>query len=298
MDAAPYGQVERAGPGVRRVLARNPSPFTFTGTQTHIVGTGEVAIVDPGPDLPEHVEAILHAVRRERVVAILVTHTHRDHSPAAAALKAATGAPVVGCAPLRPTAGDGFRESYDVAYAPDRVLGDGEAIAGVGWTLRAVATPGHMSNHLCFALEEERALFSGDHVMGWSTSVILPPDGHMGDYMASLAKLAARDDRIYYPAHGGPVEAPAKLLRGMIAHRRSREAQILRALATGPCDVDALVAQGYPALDPALIPAAGASVLAHLIYLEEQARVVRSGATWRLADGRLADKLDAGETAG
>lgn len=283
MDAVPYGQVERAGPGVRRVLARNPSPFTFTGTQTHIVGTGDVAIVDPGPDLPEHVEAILHAVRGERVAAILVTHTHRDHSPAAAALKMATGAPVVGCAPLLPTAGDGFQEAYDIDYAPDGVLGDGEAVEGAGWTLRAVATPGHMSNHLCFAFEEERALFSGDHVMGWSTSVVLPPDGHMGDYMASLAKLAGRDDRIYFPGHGGPVEAPAKLVRGLIAHRRSREAQILRGLAAGPSDVATLVARGYPALDPALIAAAGASVTAHLIFLEEQGRVVRSGAMWRLA---------------
>lgn len=293
MDAAPYAHVEQAGPGVRRVLARNPSPFTFTGTQTHIVGQGEVAIVDPGPDLPEHVEAILQAVRGERVAAILVTHTHRDHSPAAAALKAATGAPVVGCAPLLPTAGDGFQESYDIAYAPDRVLGDGEAVEDAGWTLRAVATPGHMSNHLCFAFEEESALFSGDHVMGWSTSVVLPPDGHMGDYMASLRKLAGRDDRVYYPAHGPPVAQPAKLVRGLIAHRRRREAQIVRTLETGPADVAALVARHYPALDPALVPAAAASVLAHLIFLEEQGRVVRSGTTWRLADGP-----DARETAG
>lgn len=285
MDAAPYAHVEQAGPGVRRVLARNPSPFTFTGTQTHIVGTGDVAIVDPGPDLPEHVTAILEAVRGERVTAILVTHTHRDHSPAAAALKAATGAPVVGCAQLLPTAGDGFQESYDVAYAPDRVLRDGEAVEGADWTLRAVATPGHMSNHLCFAFEQDRALFSGDHVMGWSTSVILPPDGHMGDYMTSLAKLSGRDDRIYYPAHGAPVAAPAKLLRGLIAHRRSRETQIMKALEAGPSDIAALVARNYPALDAPLVPAAGASVLAHLIFLEEQARVVRSGETWRHADG-------------
>lgn len=293
MDAAPYAHVEQAGPGIRRVLARNPSPFTFTGTQTHIVGHGDVAIVDPGPDLPEHVEAILEAVRGERIAAILVTHTHRDHSPAAAALKAATGAPVIGCAPLLPTAGDGFQEAYDVAYAPDRVLGDGEAVEGAGWTMRAVATPGHMSNHLCFAFEEERALFSGDHVMGWSTSVVLPPDGHMGDYMASLAKLAGRDDRVYFPAHGLPVAEPAKLVRGLIAHRRSREAQIVRTLETGPADVATLVARSYPALDAALVPAAGASVAAHLIFLEEQGRVVRSGATWRLADGP-----DARETAG
>ncbi|HZF42462.1 MAG TPA: MBL fold metallo-hydrolase [Sphingomonadaceae bacterium] len=281
MDAALYGQVEQVGPGVRRVLARNPSPFTQTGTQTHIVGAGEVAVVDPGPDLPEHVAAVLSATAGERIGAILVTHTHRDHSPAAAALRAATGAPVVGCAPLT-TPGGGWGESVDAAYGPDRVLEDGEAVTGGDWTLRAVATPGHMSNHLCFAWDEARALFSGDHVMGWSTSVILPPDGHMGDYLASLHKLAAREDRVYYPAHGEPVDEPAKLVRGLLAHRRARETQIVRTLETGPADVAALVARNYPRLDPALIPAAGASVLAHLIHLEEQGRVVREGAGWTL----------------
>jgi len=281
MNAAPYAQVEQPAPGVRRVLARNPSPFTFTGTQTHIVGAGEVAVVDPGPDLPEHVAAVLSATAGERIVAILVTHTHRDHSPAAAALTAATGAPVVGCAPLTTPGGD-WGESVDAAYAPDRVLEDGATVTGGDWTLRAVATPGHMSNHLCFAWEEQRVLFSGDHVMGWSTSVILPPDGHMGDYLASLNKLAARDDRVYYPAHGSPVDEPAKLVRGLLAHRRAREAQIVRTLETGPADVAALVARNYPGLDPALVPAAGASVLAHLIHLQEQKRVVREGAAWAL----------------
>lgn len=281
MDAAPYCQVEQAGPGVRRVLARNPSPFTFTGTQTHIVGTGEVAVVDPGPDLPEHVEAVLAATKGERVAAILVTHTHKDHSPAARALSAATGAPVVGCAPVVPVdAGALGSESFDLDYAPDRVLGDGEAVEGAGWTLRAVATPGHMSNHLCFAYEEERALFSGDHVMGWSTSVILPPDGNMGQYMASLAKLQGRDGRIYYPAHGPVVHAPGKLVRGMIAHRRSREVQIRRLLEEGASGIPDIVARSYPALDAALIPAAGASVLAHLIDLEARGLVRRAGDVW------------------
>lgn len=283
MDAALYCLVEQAGPGVRRVLARNPSAFTHTGTQTHIVGAGDVAIVDPGPDSPEHVDAILAATAGERIAAILVTHTHRDHSPAASALSAATGAPVVGCAPLMPPADDAFGEAYDLSYAPDRVLTDGEAVEGPGWTLRAVATPGHMSNHLCFAFEEERALFSGDHVMGWSTSVILPPDGNMADYMASLAKLAARDDRVYYPAHGPRVDAPAKLVRGMIAHRRAREAQILRALADGASTTAELVARNYPGLAPTLTAAAGASVRAHLIDLCEQGRVRADNDRWRLA---------------
>ena len=281
MDAAPYGQVERAGPGVRRVLARNPSPFTFTGTQTHIVGAGEVAVVDPGPDLPEHVDAVLAATAGERIAAVLVTHTHRDHSPAARALSAAAGAPVVGCAPIAAFEG-GWGESFDTDYRPDRVLADGEAVEGPGWTLRAIATPGHMSNHLCFAWEEAGALFSGDHVMGWSTSVVLPPDGDMGDYLASLEKLQARDDAIYYPAHGPPVDAPAKLVRGLIAHRRAREAGILKTLAAGAATVPALVAGNYPALDPALAPAAGASVLAHLLDLRRRGRVAEANGTWSL----------------
>ena len=283
MDAAPYGQVEQAGPGVRRVLARNPSAFTSTGTQTHIVGRGEVALVDPGPDLPEHVAAVLAATRGERLAAILVTHTHRDHSPAAAALKAATGAPVVGCAPIVPVEAGAFGEAMDSTYAPDRVLADGESVRGPGWTLSAVATPGHMSNHLCFAFEEEQALFSGDHVMGWSTSVILPPDGSMADYMASLVKLQAREDRVYYPAHGPRVDEPARLVRGMIAHRRQREAQILRVLEGGAVGVAELVARNYPGLDARLVPAAAASVLAHLIDLEARGTVAVSDAEWRLA---------------
>ncbi len=280
MDAAPYGQVEQAGPGVRRVLARNPSPFTFTGTQTHIVGTGEVAIVDPGPDLPEHVAAVLAATAGERIAAILVTHSHRDHSPAARALAAATGAPVVGCAALAPPAGDAFGEAFDTGHAPDRVMADGDIVEGPGWTLQAVATPGHMSNHLCFAYAESSALFSGDHVMGWSTSVILPPDGNMADYMASLERLAARDDRVYYPAHGPPIDPPGKLVRGLIVHRRQRETQILRALEDGPADIAALVARNYPGLDPALAPAAGASVLAHLIDLRARALVTEGEQGW------------------
>ena len=283
MDAAPYGQVEQAGLGVRRVLARNPSPFTFTGTQTHIVGRGDVAVVDPGPDLAEHVEAILAATAGERIAAILVTHTHRDHSPAARTLKAATGATVVGCAPLLPVASDTFSEAFDLDHAPDRVLADGDAVEGDGWTLRAIATPGHMSNHLCFAYEEEAALFTGDHVMGWSTSVILPPDGSMAAYMASLAKLQARDDRIYYPAHGQQVDQPRKLVRGLIVHRRQREAQIVRAIDEAPATVAELVEKLYVGLDERLRPAAGASVLAHLIALAGEGRALGQNGLWRAA---------------
>ena len=284
MSDEPYAQVEQAGPRVRRVLARNPSPFTFTGTQTHIVGQGEVAVVDPGPDLAEHVDAILRATAGERIAAILVTHTHRDHSPAARALADRTGSPVIGCAPLAAASGQAFAaESYDLDYAPDRVLADGEAASGAGWTLRAVATPGHMSNHLCFAFEEERALFSGDHVMGWSTSVIIPPDGSMGDYLASLARLADRDDRVYYPAHGPPVDTPAKLVRATIAHRRMREAQIVKTLREKSMTIADVVAANYPGLDVRLSAAAGASVWAHLIDLEGRGVVKAVGDEWMLA---------------
>lgn len=277
----PYAEPVEVGPGVRRVLARNPSPFTFTGTQTHIVGTGEVAIVDPGPDLPEHVAALLAATAGERIVAILVTHSHRDHSPAARSLAKASGAPVVGCAPLMPPDGDAFSEAYDLDHAPDRIMADGDVVEGPGWTLRALATPGHMSNHLCFAHEEEKALFTGDHVMGWSTSVILPPDGDMADYMASLDRLQTRDDRVYYPAHGPSVDAPAKLVRGLIVHRRQREAQILRVLEEGAATIEALVARNYPGLDTALAPAAGASVHAHLIDLGDRCLVTETAGSWR-----------------
>lgn len=267
---------ETVHPLVRRVLADNPGPFTATGTQTHIVGHGAVAVIDPGPDLPEHVEAILKATEGERIAAILCTHTHRDHSPAARALAAATGAPVMGCAPID-------AENFDRTYAPGRVLADGERVEGEGWTLQAVATPGHTSNHLCFALPEASALFSGDHVMGWSTSVVVPPDGDMAAYVASLEKLLARDDAIYFPAHGDPVTRPQRLVRGMIGHRKQREGQILRLLGKGPHSIPEMVAAMYVGLDPRLERGAGASVLAHLIDLDARGRVVSEGDAWRLA---------------
>ncbi len=271
-------------PLVRRVLAPNPSAFTFTGTQTYVVGQDEVAVIDPGPDLPEHVAAILAATAGERIVAILCTHTHRDHSPAAALLKAATGAEVVGCAPLA-LSDDGPRAdaSFDMDYAPDRVLADGDRVSGPGWTLEAVATPGHTSNHLCFALPEAQALFTGDHVMGWSTTVISPPDGDMANYMASLDRLMGRDDRVYYPAHGEPVEKPQRLVRGLMGHRKQREGQIVRLLGEAGRAVPEMVEKMYVGLDPRLHGAAGRSVLAHLLDLQGRGTVLRDGETWRLA---------------
>ncbi|WP_156424766.1 MBL fold metallo-hydrolase [Novosphingobium fuchskuhlense] len=279
-------------PLVRRVLAPNPSPYTFNGTQTYLIGNKrDVVVIDPGPtgtgpaghadtNGDGHVEAILKAIGDQRLVAIMCTHTHRDHSPAARPLQAATGAPIIGCAMLTiddSGAGIGVRADaeFDPHYLPDRVLNDGEKLTGDGWTLEAVSTPGHTSNHLCFALLESGALFTGDHVMGWSTTVVSPPDGDMNAYMNSLQKLQARHDQIYYPAHGPAVTKPQQLVRGMIGHRRQREAQILRLLGETSCTIPQMVAQMYKGLDPRLAGAAGRSVLAHLIDLETQGRIAR-----------------------
>lgn len=281
----PTGLAESPEPLVRRVLCDNPSAFTFTGTQTYLVGKGEdLAVIDPGPGEDDHVAAVLAAIGGAKVTAIMCTHTHRDHSPAAAPLAKATGAPVIGCAPFSLT-DDGPRAdaAFDPSYAPDRVLVDGESLSGQGWTLTAVATPGHTSNHLCYALEQSGALFTGDHVMGWSTTVIAPPDGDMADYMASLQKLQDREDRVYYPAHGPAVEKPRQLVRGMIGHRRQRESQILRLLGEGTGVIEEMVPQMYKGVDERMWPAAGRSVLAHLIDLERKGQVARRDDTWSIA---------------
>ena len=286
MEERPTGRIERAAPLIRRLLAPNPSPFTFTGTQTFIVGEEEVAVIDPGPDDAGHVEALLRGLAGERVAAILCTHTHRDHSPASRALQAATGAPIVGCAPLA-IDGGGIQldESFDADYRPDRVLADGGTLSGPGWTLEAVATPGHTSNHLAFHLPETNALFTADHVMGWSTTVVSPPDGDMTDYMASLEKLIARDDRVYYPGHGDEIsDRPQRLARGQLGHRKQREGQILRALNGGAeRSIPEMVAEMYKGLDPRLAPAAGRSVLAHLIDLDRRGLAAGEGERWRRA---------------
>jgi glyoxylase-like metal-dependent hydrolase (beta-lactamase superfamily II) len=284
MDAEPHGRAEQVAPGVRRLLAANPSPFTYTGTQTYLVGAGEVAVIDPGPDLPEHLESILAATEGERIAAILCTHTHRDHSPASRPLAEATGAPIIGCAPLA-IEDDGPRAdaAFDFDYRPDRVLEDGEALEGKGWALEAVATPGHTSNHLCFALAGTGLLFSGDHVMGWSTTVVSPPDGDMTDYMASLDLLRTRADRVYLPAHGPPVENPDSHVRALIGHRRMREKQILARLEAGEGRIPAIVETMYRDVDPRLHPAAARSVLAHLIDLERRGLVRSEGERWAAA---------------
>jgi len=274
-----YGRLEPVAAGVRRIIARNPSPFTFRGTGTYVIGSGEVAVIDPGPDLAEHVEALLTGLAGERVTHILITHTHRDHSPAAAALKAATGAATWG---FGPHAGGvrgepGVEEGGDWDFVPDVAVRDGERIAGRGWRFEAVHTPGHTSNHLCFALEDSGILFSGDHVMGWSTSVISPPDGDMAAYMASLDKLLGRRDTVYWPTHGPAISEPKQHVRAFIAHRREREAGILDCLSAGVEQIDAIVGRLYIGLQPGLRRAAGRSVQAHLIDLVDRGIVECDG---------------------
>ncbi|QRG08505.1 MBL fold metallo-hydrolase [Xanthobacter dioxanivorans] len=287
----PSGRVDQVSPLVRRIVAPNPSPFTFTGTCSYIVGRGQVAILDPGPDDPAHVAALLDAVRGEQVTHIFVTHTHRDHSPAARAIQAATGAVTVAEGPHRPARPLARGEvnpldaSADTDFRPDIVLADGAAVAGAGWTLTALATPGHTANHLAFSLAEDDLLFSGDHVMAWATSIVAPPDGAMGDYIRSLEILAARPERIYLPGHGGPVTDAPAFVRDYLDHRRAREAAILRALDREVETIPDLVRGIYIGLDPRLVGAASLTVLAHLEHLVESGRVVTEGAS--ALDGRF-----------
>jgi glyoxylase-like metal-dependent hydrolase (beta-lactamase superfamily II) len=282
MAEFPPGIAQPLEPLVTRVLAPNASPYTHSGTQSFVVGgSGAVAVIDPGPVDDAHLDALLAAVAGRTVAAILCTHTHRDHSPGAAPLAARTGAAIIGCAALTmDDAGPRADAAFDVDYRPDRVLHDGEAVAGDGWTLVAVATPGHTSNHLAFALPETGALFSGDHVMGWSTTIVSPPDGDMGDYMASLDKLLGREDRVYYPAHGDAVDNPRRLVRGMLGHRKQREGQIARAIERGVRSVPEMVAGRYSGLDPRLHGAAARSVLAHLIDMEKRGIVRQEDGGW------------------
>ena len=283
MAEHPTGIPIQLEPLVTRVLATNPSPYTNGGTQTHVVGTRDLAIIDPGPADDSHIAALLRVIDGRPVRAIVITHHHRDHSPGSRPLAAATGAPIVGAAPVH-VASDSPRldAAFDTDYAPDRVLAEGDSIAGNGWALVAIATPGHTSNHLAFALPETKALFSGDHVMGWATSVVSPPDGDMGQYMASLDKLLGRDDRIYYPGHGEAVDNPQRLVRGMLGHRKQREGQILRLLREAPFGLGAMTGRMYVGLDPRLIPAAERSVLAHLYDLRRRGLVNEEGENWRI----------------
>jgi glyoxylase-like metal-dependent hydrolase (beta-lactamase superfamily II) len=283
----PPGKVEEVAPGVRRLLCNNPGPFTFKGTVSYIVGEGRVAIIDPGPLDEPHIAALLDAVRGETVTHIIVTHTHRDHSPAAAPIKAATGARTYGEGPhraARSLVDLPPRSNGDTDFHPDVVLKDGDVVDGDGWALTAITTPGHCANHVAFALHDSDILFAGDHVMAWSTPIVAPPDGSMRDYMASLEKLLHRPETIYFPGHGGAVKEGPRFVQQYIRHRRAREAAILKLLAAGETDIPALVRDIYVGLDPRLIAAAGRAVLAHLDDLVERGQVITAGAP--AIDGR------------
>jgi glyoxylase-like metal-dependent hydrolase (beta-lactamase superfamily II) len=288
------GQVDEPIPGVRRILCDNPSPFTYKGTVSYIVGRGNVAIIDPGPEDAAHSKALLDAVRGEKVTHIFVTHTHRDHSPGVPAIKAATGAEVLAEGPHRPSrtlnVGEAPRldASGDMDFRPDRALKDGEIVKGDGWTIEAVTTPGHTANHMAFAFKEANVLFSGDHVMAWSTPVVAPPDGSMGDYMASLQKLGKRSEPIYFPGHGGAVHNAPRFVAAYILHRRARENAIANFLAKGESDIPSIVTAIYQGLDPRLTKAAGMSVLAHLEDLVSRGTVATEGAASIAGRYRLA----------
>jgi glyoxylase-like metal-dependent hydrolase (beta-lactamase superfamily II) len=283
-DAAVAGRAEQLSPLVRRILCDNPGPFTFKGTVTYVVGKDRVAIIDPGPDDPRHIAAVLEAVKGETVEAILITHTHRDHSPATAAIKAATGAPVYAEGPHRAARPLNLGEtnvldaSGDKDFVPDIAVKDGDVVSGTGWTIESVFTPGHTANHMAFALREEETLFSGDHVMAWSTSIVAPPDGAMGDYMASLDKLRGREETLFWPGHGGPVREPAKFMRALSHHRKLREAAIMKRLTVGDRQIPAIVAAIYEGIDPRLKSAAGLSVFAHLEDLVAKGLATSDGA--------------------
>lgn len=284
-----YGRCDQVSPLIRRVIARNPGPFTYTGTGVYIVGSGEVAVIDPGPEIAEHLDALLAALKGERVTHILVTHHHLDHSPLARPLAALTGATIYGL-PAPADHGEthaGLEEGADGRFTPDIEINDGQVLIGPGWSLEALTTPGHTSNHVCFALKEENALFCGDHIMGWSTTVITPPDGDMGDYFASLEKVKARGFDTLWPTHGAPIRAVTPFIDAYIAHRRARETQILDALTAGHTRIKAMVPVLYAAVDPRLHPAAAMSMLAHIQQLVREGRVVCDGAPDLEADYRL-----------
>ncbi|WP_280777061.1 MBL fold metallo-hydrolase [Rhizobium sp. SG_E_25_P2] len=278
-----HGEAVAVAPGVERVTVNNPSPFTFHGTNSYIVGDRSVAVVDPGPENEAHFQALMMALRGREVSHILCTHTHRDHSPLARRLKEATGALIVAEGPHRPArplhAGEvnPFAESSDIDFVPDIGLADGATIEGDGWRLTGVATPGHTANHMAFALDAEGVLFSGDHVMAWATSIVAPPDGAMAEYMASLDRLLMRDDRIYLPGHGGPVRDTLAFCRGLRTHRRMRERAVLERIRAGDRLIPDMVQAIYRDTDPRLYGAAALSVLAHIEDLVEKGAVVTDG---------------------
>ena len=279
-----YGVLQSVAPSIRRVIARNPSPFTFHGTGTYVVGHGRVAVIDPGPALDEHIEALVRGLRGETITHVLVTHTHRDHSPGCALLRRFTPAPTYGYGPHgsgRPKAGeavDVIEEGADFDFAPDIEVRDGEVIECEGFGFECVFTPGHTSNHMCYRLREEQALFCGDHVMGWSTTIVSPPDGHMGTYIASLERLLDDADRTYWPTHGAPIRDPGPFVESLIEHRRLRARQVEACLRDGIDTIPGMVKRLYHELPATMHPAAARSVLSTIIHLVERGEVVCDGA--------------------
>ena len=287
-----YGRCDDLSPLIRRVICNNPGPFTFTGTGTYVIGKGNVAIIDPGPLDDAHLDAILAALAPdEKVSHIVITHTHLDHSPLAMPLKARTGAKIYAHAPGQVEAFDGPRleEGADADFVPDEIVSHGDLIKGDGWTLECVFTPGHMSGHMCYALVEEKALFSGDHVMGWSTTVIAPPDGDMTEYMASLDLLLERDDVVYWPTHGTCINDPQNFVRAYITHRRGREAQLIERLKAGDRNIKQMVETIYADVDKGLHPAAALSALAHMQDLTKRGVVSCDGQPGLNSDYHLAE---------
>ena len=275
-----YGVLEDVAPNLRRVVATNKGPFTYTGTGTYIVGRGKVAVIDPGPLIPEHVNALIEGLTGEEVTHQLVTHTHNDHSPATKPLKEATNAPTFGFGPHgsgRFEQGATVEAGGDRDFVPDVAVRDGDVIEGDGWSFECVYTPGHCSNHICYAWREANALFTGDHVMGWSTTVVSPPDGDMAHYMASLRRLLERDDALYYPTHAGAIADPKPFVRALITHREEREQQILSCLARGKGLIADMVDEMYVGLNPNLILPARRSVFAHVVDLAERGRIKADG---------------------
>jgi glyoxylase-like metal-dependent hydrolase (beta-lactamase superfamily II) len=272
-----YDVPQQITPLVRRIVARNPSPFTFHGTNTYLVGHGTVAVIDPGPDLPDHVDAIARAVEDKTVSYIAVTHTHLDHSGAVTKLKAKVGGKVAGAHPKPMAMSDAPSEAIDSGFAPDVLLANGTTITGPGWTLGAVFTPGHMSNHYCFALVEENTLFSGDHVMGWNSTIVSPPDGNMRDYFASLDRCLDRGDAAYWPGHGPEIADPRSYVRALSLHRRLREDEIAACLKDGISTIPEMVARMYQHLPPHMHGAAARAVFAHLEHMVETGRAACDG---------------------
>ena len=276
-----YGVLETVAPSIRRVIARNPSPFTFHGTGTYVVGHGRVAVIDPGPALEAHIDALIRGLWGETVTHVLVTHTHLDHSPGCALLRGSTPAPTYGFGPHgsgRTLPGDGdaevVEEGADFAFAPDVTVRDGDVIECDGFSFECVYTPGHTSNHMCYRLREDRALFCGDHVMGWSTTIVSPPDGHMGTYIASLERLLDGDDRMYWPTHGALIRDPKPYVESLIEHRRLRGRQVEDCLRVGIDTIPEMVERLYRDLPVRMHPAAARSVLSTMTLLVEQGVVV------------------------